>query len=143
MFVGWTLAWIWEHWNCEVLAMLVIWDVCWMNFGLNFGGIEVMKNLLCRLGWTKIMMNVEDLLACIIYGKILWVWVWKILRVRKNFCGYGILATKIFLLGMWCWIMKKFCGYDFGYLGIFVVVHWHGHVGIFSMAWLGKNLVLV
>ena len=31
---------------------------------------------------------------------------------------------------------RKFCGYDFGYVGVFVVVHGHGHVGIFSMAWL-------
>ena len=32
-----------------------------------------MKKLYCRAWLNKIMMNVEDLLARVIYGKILWV----------------------------------------------------------------------
>jgi len=62
-----------------------------------------------------------------------------------KFCGYGII-----LMGMKFWLWKnfvgyvmfdpgKFCGYDFGYVGVFAVVHGHGHVGIFSMAWLWKK----
>ena len=72
---------------------------CWMSLVLNFWGIEVVKNFgnvgdlwclldelwlefwgasklwrICCVGWlNKIMMNVEDLLACVIYGKILWI----------------------------------------------------------------------
>ena len=49
-------------------------------------------------------------------------WLWK------NFVGYVMLDHE-----------KKNCGYDFGYVGILVVVHGHGHMGIFSMAWLWEK----
>ena len=64
----------------------------------------------------------------------------------QNFCVYGriLMGIKILVMEKFCWVCDvgswKFCGYDFGYVGVFTVVHGHGHVGIFSIAWLWEKI---
>ena len=36
-----------------------------------------------------------------------------------KFCGHETLTYEKILLGMWCWFMENFCGYDFGYVRIY------------------------
>ena len=70
------------------------------------------------------------------HGKILWVnlWVWKV---------YGKI-----LLGMWCWFLENLCGYDFGYVRIYLFMGmnlWEiPYVEFFFFfTWLWKNLVVL
>ena len=85
-----------------------------MNFGnignmwcywMNFGGIEVMKDLLYRLGWIHLWCMWEILFHE--HGKILWVWVWKIFVGMENF----FVDMEKFCGSM---VWKKICGYGYG-----------------------------
>ena len=89
-------------------------------------------------------MNMEDLLACVIYGKILWVWVWKNFAGMEKFLwiwyfGYrNILVGYVMLdhekiLWLWFWICGSFRGYT-----------WTWPCGnFFDSMVMGKKLVVV
>ena len=90
------------------------------------------------------MINVEDLLACVIYGKILWVWVWKNFASMENFLwiwyfgyknifvGYVMLDHEKFVW-LWFWICRNFCDCTWTWL-MWEFFWWHGY---------GKILVVV
>ena len=102
---------------------------CWVNFGLDFGGMDIVKNLCCRFVWIYSWCTWEILLVCVnfiswtwqnfvgmnmenlwVYGRILWAW---------NF-GYGNIFVGYVMLNHG----KKICGYDFGHVGIFLLWFW-------------------
>ena len=97
---------------------------CWMNFDLNFGDIEVVRNLWCRLGWIHLWCMWEILLACVKF--ISWTWQ-NFVGMEIFFCGYGkILWVSDF--GLWNIFVRyvmldhgNFCDCDFGH-GKFSVV---------------------
>ena len=103
-----------------------------MNFGLDFGGIEIVKNLSCGFGWIHSWYMREILLACVNFiswtwqnfvgmekfcehGKILWVWdfgygsinvgSWKIFVVIliMEIFWWWFWSWKIFWLWFWAW----------------------------------------
>ena len=104
---------------------------CWMNFGLDFGGMDIVKNLCCRHVWIYSWCMWEILLACVKFIS----WTWLKFVGPENFCGYGI--------NLWAW--------NFSYTRIYwcmgrnlweFLYGYFGHVGVFC-AWLWKNLVVV
>ena len=103
-----------------------------MNFGLDFGGIEIVKNLSCGFGWIHSWYMQEILFACVNFiswtwqnfvgmekfcehGKILWVWdfgygsinvgSWKIFVVIliMEIFWWWFWSWKIFWLWFWAW----------------------------------------
>ena len=114
--VGRTLAWI--------LGALKLW-----SFG-NVGNLWCLLDELWLAFWEH--WNCDECgLACVIYGKILWVWVWKNYVGTENFLWICYFGYKNIFVGHVMLDHEKNFGYNFGYVGIFVVVHGHGHAGIF------------
>ena len=109
-------------WNFDIVGKL--W-CCWMNFGLDFGSIGIGKNLCCRLVWICSWCMWEKFVGmgklCFMdMAKFLWVCAWINLWVWANFVGMKLLVMENFV-AMWCWFMKNFCGYDFGYVRIYLL----------------------
>ena len=128
---------------------------CWMNFGLDFGSIGIMKNLCCWLVWIFSWCMWEILLACVNFiswtWQILWVnlWVWKIfVDIEKILWAWNFGYGKI-LLGMWFLIMENFvarildmwefiCAWT-RTCGNFIFDGYLGHVGNFLLCMVIGN----
>ena len=98
--VGWTLAWIlgalklWNFGNVGNLHCLL--DELWLEFWEHWSH----EKFVVYAWLNKIMMNVEDLWACVIYGKILWV----VSMSMEKFC-----ENRKFFVDMVFWLQKYFC----------------------------------
>ena len=99
-------------WNFENVGSL--W-CCWMNFGLDFRSIGIVKNLCCALEWICSWYMWKSFLACVNF--VLWT--------RQNFVGMCMdkfIGMKKFLdMKFWQW---KFFFWvcDVGSWKIFVVM---------------------
>ena len=109
---------------------------CWMNFGLDFGSIGIVKKLCCGLAWICSWYMWKSLLACV--NLVLWTWQnffgvcmdkfvgmdkfcgHETLTYVKNFVGYVMLVHGKFLW-LWFWLCEN----------LLVV---HGHVGNYLLA---------
>ena len=119
-------------WNFESVGSL--W-CCWMNFGLDFRSIGIVKNLCCALEWICSWYMWKSFLACVNF--VLWT--------RQNFVGMCMdkfVGMKKFLdIKFWLW--KFFFGYVMLVHGKFLWLwFWlcenlllvHGHVGNYPLA---------
>ena len=59
---------------------------CWMNFGLDFGGIEIVKKLLYGFRWIHSWYMREILLACVKF--ISWTWQNFVGMSMEEFCEH-------------------------------------------------------
>ena len=99
---------------------------CWMNFGLDFESIGIVKNLCCGLVWICSWYMWKSLLACVNF--VLWTW--------QNFVG--MCMDKF--VGM-----DKFCGHEtltYGKNFVGYVMLFHGKF-LWLWFWLCENLLAV
>ena len=113
VFVGVWVLYNWSYWKVGFRAFLkccIFWSwcnldnvgglwnfdnvgrlwCCWMNLGLDFGSIGIMKNLCYGLVWICSWCMWEILLACVSFVS----WTWKNFVGMENICGHEILTME-------------------------------------------------
>ena len=127
-FLSWcNLEIIGSSWNFGNVGKL--W-CCWMNFGLDFGSIGIVKNLCCRLRWICSWCIWEKFVGmCKLCFMEMKFWLWK------NFVGYVMLVHGKFVW-LWFWLCENLFVHGHELVGNFYGDL--GHVVIFC-AWLWKK----
>ena len=95
-------------WNFDNVGSL--W-CCWMNLGLDFGSIGIVKKFVLWAYMNMFMMHI---------GNFVGMCKFCFMNMAK-FCGHETLTYGKILSGVWCWFMENFCGYDFGYVRIYLL----------------------
>ena len=132
----------------------------WINYGLDFGSIGIVKNLCCERVWTYSWCIWEILLACVnlFHGHVKSFVDMNINKLvgMENFCGYGriFMGMKFWVcdVGSWkiVWLWFRHVGFFFNYFFLctcrnFFLDGYFGHVGNFLVmyGYGEKNLVVV
>ena len=97
-------------WNFDNVGSL--W-CCWMNFGLDFGGIGFVKILCYGLVWICSWCIWEILLACVNFVSRTWE---NFVGMMDKFVGMKFFSMKNFGCEKFCWVC------DVGAWRIFVVM---------------------